>query len=215
MFFLAYVVTFLGQLHLTRNYFFTVNTSGQQLLLQSNQFDTTVTFSEQFLFGTATFSEGLLLLNNYSFKTVTYSEQRFYRQLLSVLALQGCWFFIAATLGRQICSEYWYPQKNFFFKALLQSIKFCQRCIQNLFKYLRWNVFASPVNDFKPLTIYAKNTPSQMFQGVLNLFFQNSHFFNKVTYSKETFSEQLLFQKCCFFRKAIERNIYFFRAASF
>ena len=27
MFFLAYVVTFLGQLHFTRNYFFTVNTS--------------------------------------------------------------------------------------------------------------------------------------------------------------------------------------------
>ena len=36
MFFLAYVVTFLRQLHFTRNYFFTVNISAEQLLLNGN-----------------------------------------------------------------------------------------------------------------------------------------------------------------------------------
>ena len=36
MFFLAYVVTFLGQVHFMRNFFFTVSTSAEQLLLQSN-----------------------------------------------------------------------------------------------------------------------------------------------------------------------------------
>ena len=33
---------------------------------------------------------------------------------------------------------------------------FQQRHIQNLFKHLRWSVFACPVNDFKPLNVYAK-----------------------------------------------------------
>ena len=36
MFFLAYVVTFLGELQFTRNYFFTVNISAGQLLLNGN-----------------------------------------------------------------------------------------------------------------------------------------------------------------------------------
>ena len=36
MFFLAYLVTFLDQVHFMRKYFFRVNTSAEQLLLQSN-----------------------------------------------------------------------------------------------------------------------------------------------------------------------------------
>ena len=36
MLFLAYVVTFLGQVHFMRNCFFTVNIPAEQLLLQSN-----------------------------------------------------------------------------------------------------------------------------------------------------------------------------------
>ena len=36
MLFLAHVETFLGQVHFMRNFFFTVNTSAEQLLLQSN-----------------------------------------------------------------------------------------------------------------------------------------------------------------------------------
>ena len=33
-----------------------------------------------------------------------------------------------------------------------------QRRIQNLFKHLKWSVFAYLVNDFKPLTLYAKHS---------------------------------------------------------
>ena len=69
MFFLAYLVTFLGQVHFMRNYFFTVNTSVEQLLLQSSYF-----------FGADSFSEHLLLLSSYSFKIVTYSEQHLFRK---------------------------------------------------------------------------------------------------------------------------------------
>ena len=74
MFFLAYVVTFLGQLNFTRNYFFKVNAFAQRLLVQNNQFDTTVTFPEQLLFWNSYFfrrltsSQQLLFQNSYLFK---------------------------------------------------------------------------------------------------------------------------------------------------
>ena len=174
IFFLAYVVTFLGQLHFTRNYFFTVNTSAQQLLLQSNQFDTTVTFSEQLLFW-----------NSYFFRRLTSSQQ---------LLFQNSYLFGAKVL----------PTTS------INSSSLGQLVFQNSY-FRKRNLFRISIS----INCLRKNTPSQMFQGVLNLCFQNSRFFNKVTCSKETFSKQLLFQKCYSFRKAIERKIYFFRADSF
>ena len=67
---LAYVGTFSEQLHFRETYFFTVSTS-EQLVLQSNQFDKTVTFAEQlcfqrcYFFGTPTFSDLSLLLSSF------------------------------------------------------------------------------------------------------------------------------------------------------
>ena len=68
MLFLVYFFTILGQLHFTRNYFFTVNISAEQLLPQSNSFKATVSFSEQKVFGASIFSEHSLLLNSCFFK---------------------------------------------------------------------------------------------------------------------------------------------------
>ena len=108
MLFLVYVVSFLGQLHFMRNYFFTVNISAQRLLLQSNQFDTTVIFSEQLLFQ-----------NAYFFSAITLSKQLLNRSKNSInssslgqLVFQNSYYS-----GRQICSEYRYLQENVFFEA--------------------------------------------------------------------------------------------------
>ena len=87
---LPYVVTISGQLHFTRNYFFTGNVSAEDVLPQSKQFDTTVTFSEQLLLQNsyflegATFSEHSLRLSSYFLKISTYSERNLYRLLLLV-----------------------------------------------------------------------------------------------------------------------------------
>ena len=40
-----------------------------------------------------------------------------------------------------------------------------QRRIQNLFKDIRWSVFAYPIIDFKLLTAYAKILPLRCFKG--------------------------------------------------
>ena len=75
--FFAYVATFSGQLHFWRNYFST--------LLQSNNFDTTVTFSEQLFLQSCYFSEKLPfselspLRCSHFFRIATVSEQNFYR----------------------------------------------------------------------------------------------------------------------------------------
>ena len=80
---LAFVTIFSEQRHFRRIYFFTVSTSSDQLILHSNQFDTTVAFSEWlflqscYFFGTATFS-GLPL-----FKIATFLERNFYRAATS------------------------------------------------------------------------------------------------------------------------------------
>ena len=58
---------FSGQLHFRKSYFLQiVNTSSEQLRLQSNYFDTTVTFSEQLLFW-----------GSYFFRRLTSSRQLF------------------------------------------------------------------------------------------------------------------------------------------
>ena len=155
MFILAYVVTFLGQLHFTRNYFFTVNTSAQLLLLQSNQFDTTITFSEQLLFWSSYFlnrltsSHQLLFQNSYLFGA----------KVLPRTSINSS-SFRAAGFSEQLLQEDKFVQNidihriiSFSKQALLQNIKFFRRCIQNPFKYVRWSVFAQSVKDFKPLTV--------------------------------------------------------------
>ena len=76
MFFLASEVTFLGEVHFMRNFFFTGNTSAEQLLLLVRR--NIYFFGAATFFGVATFSEHLLLLSSYSFRTVTYSVQNFY-----------------------------------------------------------------------------------------------------------------------------------------
>ena len=173
--------------------------SAQQLLLQSNQFDTAVTYLEQLLFQKAYFSQQLLFQNSYLFGAKVLLTTSINSSSLGQLVFQNSYYkedkFIQnINIDRRI---------SFSKQTLLQNIKVFQGCIKKLFKYQRW------------ITCLRKNTPSQIFQRVLNLFFQNSRFFNKVAYSKETFSEQLLFWKCYFFRKPIERKIYFFRVASF
>ena len=98
MLFLVYVVTILRQLHFTKNYFFSVNISAEQLLPQSNQFKTTVTFLEHLLFqnthvfSAAVFSkqllipsetstdQHLLLVNSQLFRATSFSEQLLFRK---------------------------------------------------------------------------------------------------------------------------------------
>ena len=119
MFFLAYLVEFLGQLHITRNYVFTVNTSAEQLPLQSKQFDTTV-------------SEQLLLQSSYFSRTLVSSQQLFFQNsyLFGAKLLPTSYYFLrigsflgqlvfqnSYYLGRQICSECRYLQKSFFFEV--------------------------------------------------------------------------------------------------
>ena len=63
----AYVATFSGQLYFRRRYFF--------ILLQSNYFDTTVTFRSSHFFRSSTFFDELLFQNSHFFAAVIFSEQ--------------------------------------------------------------------------------------------------------------------------------------------
>ena len=120
--FLAYAVTFLGKLHFTRNYFFTVIISAEQLLPQSNWFEATVSFSELLIDQSkATYLEQLFFLHSsYSSKIVslfrgTLLLTSYFLRIgssLGQLVFQNSYY-----LGRQICSEYRYIQKSFFFEA--------------------------------------------------------------------------------------------------
>ena len=63
-------------------------------------------------------------------------------------------------LLRGVESSFWTPYTCLVFQ---------QKHIQNPFKHLRWNVFACPVNDFKPFNCLRKNTSSsQMLEEVLH-----------------------------------------------
>ena len=111
MLFLSHVVTFLGQLHFTRIYFFIVNTSAEQLLLQSNQFDTTVLLLDntQF-FRTANFSEQILLgrqiYSEYDIcRRVSFSKQTLLHNIK--------FFRITAFSTKSL------PQKRHFFRAAI------------------------------------------------------------------------------------------------
>ena len=109
MFFLAYIVTFLGQLHFTRNYFFTVNPSAQQYLVRHNSYAfRAATFSERYFLSAIILSKQLLIRS----KT---STDNFYQLLI----LQGSQFFKTATMWEDkfIQDIYCYLQKNLFFEA--------------------------------------------------------------------------------------------------
>ena len=86
---LAYVATFSGQRYVWRSYLFT--------LLQSNYFNTTVTFSEQLFLQSWYFFSGasqeLLLRSSHFFKIATFSEQTSTEQRL----LENRYFFRAGT----------------------------------------------------------------------------------------------------------------------
>ena len=123
MFFLAYVVTFLGQLHFTRNYFFTVNTSAQQLLLQSNQFDTTVTFSEQLLFWNSYFfrrltsSQQLLFQNSYLFGAKVLPTTSINSSSLGQLVFQNSYFRKTNLFRISISTEEFLFRSRQFYKT--------------------------------------------------------------------------------------------------
>ena len=133
MFFLAYVVTFLGQLHFTRNYFFTVNPSAQQYLVRHNSYVfRAATFSEHYFLSAIILSKQLLIRS----KT---STDNFYQ----LLVLQGSQFFRTTTIQEDkfVQDIDIYRRISFSKQNLLRNIKFFQRCIQKPFKHLRWNVF--------------------------------------------------------------------------
>ena len=131
MLFLAYVVTVLRQLHFTKNYFFPVNIYAEQLLPQSNQFKTTVTF-----FRAATFLE-LLFQNTHFFSAAIFSKQLLIWSETSTdqLLLMSRQLFRAASFSEQLL----FRKTNLFRisisteellfskQALLKSIKFSSR----------------------------------------------------------------------------------------
>ena len=180
MLFLVQVVTFLGQLYFMRIYFFSINTSAEQLLFQSNQFKTIVTFLEQVLlhssyfFGGDTFSELLLLLaqlsfqNSYPIRSKLVPTRYFLRISSSIRELV---FQYSYHLGRQICSEYRYLKRSFFFEAGTSTK---HQIFQN-------SCFFNKVTSSK------------------ETLFQNNFFFSSATFGNSYF-----------FREKIERKIYFF-----
>ena len=98
---------------------FTVSTSSEQLVLQSNQVNTTVTFSEQlflqscYCFGTATFSDLSLLLSRYLF---FFLEQQLFQGETSTENRQ---FFRTTTFreDKLVQVRIRYLQKSHFFEA--------------------------------------------------------------------------------------------------
>ena len=103
MFFLAYLAAFFGQLHITRNYVFTGNTSAEQLPLQSKQFDTTVSqqllLQSSYFYGAATFPKHLFLLSSSLSKQLLIRSKTSTDQLL---LLENREFLRAASFSEQL-----------------------------------------------------------------------------------------------------------------
>ena len=120
---LAYVATFLEQLHFRKIYFFTISTSSVQLDFKSNYFGSRVTFFKQlflkscYFFGTAAFSDLPLLLSSSS-TTGTSSTGH--------LTIENKQLFRAATFSKNklVQNKVIYRRTTFLKQALLCSIKF-------------------------------------------------------------------------------------------
>ena len=180
MFFLPYVVTLLAQLHSKRNYFFTVNTFAEQLLLQNNQFDAKLLSRSNYLFRAATFLEHVFfLLSSYSIEIVSLFRAKFLPTsyfLRMGSSLGQLVFQNNYSLGKQICSEYRYLQKSFFFEAGTSTKHqiFQNSCFFNKVTWAKWALF------------------------------QNSYFSRNVTFNvTSTFTGELLFQSSFFLKRAI------------
>ena len=163
---LAYIATFSGHLYFWRNYFFT--------LLQSNYFDTTVTF-----FGGAISSEQLLFLRCSFFRTVTYS-----------MLISQQLFFQSETSTEQSLFE-----NKTFFKTLSfrDSYLFGRGIVQNKDLYRR----ATSSKQVLLLHTYWKKRTFQ--NNIPHYLFLESYLFGATTFSKNaTFYSSYLFSRSTF-----------------
>ena len=127
--FFAYVATFSGQLHFWRNYFST--------LLQSNNFDTTVTFSELLLFWGASF-----------FRTVTSPLQSFFQNSYCFWAklLPSSHFLrIGSSLGQVL-----FGTPNFLVEKLFRIRNFSEDA-------LFWTRYFCAASTFSEELVFAKS----------------------------------------------------------
>ena len=112
----AYVATFSGQLYFRRRYFF--------ILLQSNYFDTTVTFRSSHFFRSSTFFDELLFQNSHFFAAVIFSEQLLFQsETPTEPLLENRKFFRVVTFWNSYLSGGGI-QKRYFFEAGTQHQMF-------------------------------------------------------------------------------------------
>ena len=109
MLLLVYVATLSQQLHFRRIYFFTVNTSSEQLDIKSNQLDIKITFSKQlflqscYFFGTAPFSDLSVLLSSFFFSEQLRFQSETFTEHLTIENRQS--LRTAIFFGERTCSS--------------------------------------------------------------------------------------------------------------
>ena len=169
----VYADTFSGQLHFQRVYFFTVSTSWDQPLLQSNYspkqhllFSEELLLQDNYSFGADTFLEQFIqfiFVNSYFFRRASFSEQNFYRAATS-------WERMIFCLEDELApNKDIYREATFWEQVYFHGIAFCRTAsfLTNLFLQKRY--------FFKRATFWKQ------------LIFRNTYF------RERFFSEQLLY----------------------
>ena len=195
---------FLGQLYFWRSYFFA--------FLQSNYFDTAVTFRSGYFFRAATFFEELLLCSSYYFQKATFLERNFYRVVSSCeqVVLQNSYFVATDTfLTKELVQKKnIYRRATFLKQVLLHSNNFFRT--DSFFKKVPFQkkYFFKTATFWKQLIFQKINIPHY-------LLLLKSHSFKvgKTYHSMtDTFSEELLC-KTDFFRRGTISQVHFLSTA--
>ena len=208
MLFLAYLVTILGQLHFTRKHFLTVHISAEQLLPQSNQFNTT-TSSEQLLLQSSYFlgallfffSKELLIFNNsyflssYFFKIATYFTSYFFKITIFLNSWLERNFYRPATS----CEWVVIHDSLFFTTATFEEGKFVHHININKRASFSKQALLQSIKCFRTTTfpvrlLFKIGTLSKL------LVFQKCCFCKQLFFSEKQQYEHLLFQESCLFR---------------
>ena len=182
---LEYVENFSGQIYFWRNYFFT--------LLQSNYFDTTVTFFEHFFVRAAAFFEELPFPEQSPLHSGHFSEWLLFQNKTSIEQsllersqfLRTGTFWSTDILGGETAQNKDISRRGTFSTQVLsRSINFFRRVT------LRKLIFRNSIPEqllFRVVTF------------LKDLTVHSSYFFRRATFSQHTFSEEMLFHNCASF----------------
>ena len=175
------------------SYFSRVISSTQQILFRSTYFFRAATFLEQLLFQKTYFFSAVFFQNSYLFGAKLLPTSYFLKidSSLGQLVFQNSYY-----LGRQICSEYRYLWRSFFFEADTSTKHqiFQNKVTSTKLLRQKWHFFRTPtfpeVLLLETAIFFFKKAieRTSTFSGELLL--QNSFFLKSTTFSQNHFQKR-------------------------